>query len=84
VLWRPTSPLAGFDGLACEMCVGDVLDSVDTLAAAAVGCSWVFHTAAISEYWRYRARNHLYRTNVEGTRNVLTTSGKCISQLRRR
>ena len=74
VLRRPTSSLAGLDGLAFETCVGDVLDSVDTLAAAMAGCTWVFHTAAISAYWRYRGQNRLYRTNVEGTRNVLAAA----------
>ncbi len=74
VLRRPTSSLSALDGLSCETCVGDVLDSVDTLAAAMAGCSWVFHTAAISDYWRYRGRNRLYRTNVEGTRNVLAAA----------
>ena len=49
VLRRPTSSIAGLDGLEYESCVGDVLDSVDTLAAAMAGCTWVFHTAAISE-----------------------------------
>jgi dihydroflavonol-4-reductase len=66
--------MAGLDGLAYETCVGDVLDSVDTLAAAMAGCTWVFHTAAISDYWHYRGRNRLYRTNVEGTRNVLAAA----------
>ncbi len=71
VLRRPTSSLAGLAGLGYETCVGDVLDEVDTLAAAMAGCDWVFHTAAISDYWRYRGHKRLYRTNVGGTRNVL-------------
>lgn len=71
VLRRPTSSVAAVDDQACEMWVGDVLDSADTLAAAMAGCTWVFHTAAISDYWRHRGSERLYRTNVEGTRNVL-------------
>ena len=51
-----------------------MLDGVDTLAAAMAGCTWVFHTAAISDYWRHRGRDGLYRTNVEGTRNVLAAA----------
>lgn len=74
VLRRPTSSLAALDGLAFESRLGDVLDGVDTLAAAMAGCSWVFHTAAISDYWRYRGRKRLYRTNVGGTRNVLAAA----------
>jgi dihydroflavonol-4-reductase len=70
VLRRATSSLAGLAGLDYETRVGDVLDGVDALAAAMDGCSWVFHTAAISDYWRYRGRGRLYRTNVDGTRDV--------------
>jgi dihydroflavonol-4-reductase len=70
VLRRETSSLAGLSGLDYESYVGDVLDSVDALAAAMDGCSWVFHTAAVSDYWRHRGRGRLYRTNVDGTRNV--------------
>jgi dihydroflavonol-4-reductase len=74
VLRRPTSSMAGLDGVACETCVGDVLDSVDTLTEVMTGSTWVFHTAAISDYWRYRGHDRLYRTNVEGTRNVLAAA----------
>ena len=74
VLRRSTSSLVGLDGLACETCVGDVLDGVDTLTTAMAGCTWVFHTAAISDYWRHRGRKRLYRTNVEGTRNMLAAA----------
>ena len=74
VLRRPTSSMAALDGLPFESRFGDVLDDVDTLAAAMAGCSWVFHTAAISDYWRYRGSKRLYRTNVGGTRNVLAAA----------
>jgi nucleoside-diphosphate-sugar epimerase len=70
VLQRATSSTAALDGLDYEMCVGDVLDDADTLAAMMADCAWVFHTAAISDYWRHRGRKRLYRTNVEGTRNM--------------
>ncbi len=74
VLRRATSSLAGLDGLACETRVGAVLDGADRLAAAMAGCTWVFHTAAISDYWRHRGRKRLYHTNVEGTRNMLAAA----------
>lgn len=74
VLRRETSSTVALDDLACEMCVGDVLDSVDALATAMAGCTWVFHTAAVSDYWRYRGCDRLYRTNVEGTRNVVAAA----------
>lgn len=74
VLRRPTSSVAALEGVAFESCFGDVLDGADTLAAAMAGCSWVFHTAAISDYWRHRGHRRLYRINVEGTRNVLAAA----------
>lgn len=70
VLRRQSSSLAALAGLDFETCVGDVLDDVGALAAAMTDCSWVFHTAAVSDYWRHRGRDRLYRTNVDGTRNV--------------
>ncbi len=76
VLLRPTSSLAALDGLNFESCYGDVLGDVDTLAAAMAGCSWVFHTAAISDYWRHRGHKLLYRTNVGGTRNMLAAAAR--------
>ena len=35
------------------------------------GVDWVFHVAAVSDYWRQRGTALLYRVNVGGTRNVL-------------
>src|SRR5690625_3984322 len=70
VLRRSTSPKAALEGLGCETRVGDVLDGVDALAAAMADCDWVFHTAAVSDYWRHRTQTRLYRTNVEGTRDM--------------
>ena len=35
-----------------------------------VGVDWVFHVAAIADYWRI-PQDVIYRVNVEGTRNVL-------------
>ncbi len=74
VLLRPTSSLAALAGLDFETCHGEVLGDADTLATAMAGCSWVFHTAAISDYWRHRGHRLLYRTNVDGTRNVLAAA----------
>lgn len=70
VLRRSSSSLAALAGLGFETRIGDVLDGVDSLAAAMAGCDWVFHTAAVSDYWRHRRRQRLYRTNVDGTGNV--------------
>ncbi len=62
-----TAALDGADGY--EPVVGDVLDPA-SLRAAMQGCEWVFHVAAVSDYWR-QSIQQLYRINVEGTRNVL-------------
>ncbi len=70
VLRRSTSPMAALEGLDCETRIGDVNDGVDALAEAMADCDWVFHTAAISDYWRYRTQTRLYRTNVDGTRDM--------------
>ncbi|MGC9357496.1 MAG: NAD-dependent epimerase/dehydratase family protein [Anaerolineae bacterium] len=66
---RSTSRLDALDGLAPEMVVGDILDA-PSLRAAMAGCDWVFHAAAVSQYWRNRP-DLIYEVNVEGTRNVV-------------
>lgn len=70
VLRRATSPMAALEGLDFQTCIGDVLDGVDALTEAMTDCDWVFHTAAVSDYWRYRTQTRLYRTNVDGTRDM--------------
>ena len=66
---RDTSSLAALDDLDAELITGDVL-SPSSLVAALDGCEWVFHCAAISDYWR-SSSEHMYLVNVQGTRNVL-------------
>lgn len=74
VLHRPTSSLTALAGLSYETAIGDVLDDTAMLAEAMSGCDWVFHTAAIADYWRYRTRRRLYETNVDGTRNMASAA----------
>lgn len=69
VLRRETSRLDALDGLTYEEVVGDILD-YESLIPAMEGCDWVFHLAAVSDYWR-QGTAWLYEVNVEGTRNVL-------------
>lgn len=69
ILRRESSSLEALEGLAYEEAVGDILD-VPSLAPAMEGCEWVFHVAAVSDYWR-KGVDWLYTVNVEGTRNVL-------------
>ncbi|MCB8952091.1 MAG: NAD-dependent epimerase/dehydratase family protein [Ardenticatenales bacterium] len=70
LLHRQTSSRQALAGLAYESVIGDVLDSPETLAAALEGCEWVFHVAAVADYWRQQP-DWVYRVNVGGTQNVL-------------
>lgn len=70
VLHRQTSSLEALRGLHFETAIGDILDDVDALAADMAECHWVFHVAAVADYWR-QPTNRLYQVNVEGTRRVL-------------
>jgi dihydroflavonol-4-reductase len=67
---RPSSRLDALAGLVYEHAIGDVLDPV-ALRSAMADVDWVFHVAAVSDYWRQSGTAWLYRVNVGGTRNVL-------------
>jgi dihydroflavonol-4-reductase len=73
---RPSSRLDALAGLTYEPVIGDVLDP-DSLASALVGVDWVFHTAAVSDYWRQGGTARLYQVNVGGTRHVLQAALDC-------
>ncbi|MCC7452014.1 MAG: SDR family oxidoreductase [Anaerolineae bacterium] len=72
VLRRTTSSLKLLEELPVEHAIGDVMDS-DSLDAAMDGCEWVFHVAAVADYWRAN-RIKLYLVNVNGTINVLNAA----------
>jgi dihydroflavonol-4-reductase len=65
-LVRPGSRI---DGLDVERVTGDLRDS-ESLRRAAAGCGLVFHVAADYRLWA-KDPSELYRSNVEGTRNLL-------------
>jgi dihydroflavonol-4-reductase len=69
VLRRARSPLELIGDLPVEHAIGDIMDP-DSLACAMQGCAWVFHVAAVSDYWR-SDRLKVYMVNVNGTQNVL-------------
>ncbi len=69
VLHRPSSKLMLLDGLEYESASGDILD-LDALRRASEGCDWVFHIAAVADYWR-ADHSRMFEANVEGTRRVL-------------
>jgi dihydroflavonol-4-reductase len=65
-LVRPSSRLVELDA---EPVTGDLRDA-DSLARAVAGCGAVFHVAADYRLWA-RHPQDLYRSNVDGTRNML-------------
>jgi dihydroflavonol-4-reductase len=66
VLVRPGSRV---DGLNVETVTGDLRDAA-SLERALVGCGLLFHVAADYRLWA-KDPTELYRSNVDGTRNLL-------------
>ena len=73
-LARETADRRNLDGLDVDVRVGDLRDA-DSLARAIVGCQAVFHVAADYRLWT-RDPAQMYRTNVEGSRNVVDASAR--------
>ncbi len=73
-LVRSTSDRRNLAGLEVEPVVGDVTDMA-SVRAAAKGCRTVFHAAADYRIWA-RDQAPMFRTNVEGTRNVLLAAAE--------
>jgi dihydroflavonol-4-reductase len=69
VLHRASSKLDLIKDLEYASALGDVLD-FDALRRASEDCDWVFHIAAVADYWR-ADHKHMFEVNVEGTRRVL-------------
>jgi dihydroflavonol-4-reductase len=65
-LARASSPIPELD---VERVTGDLRDA-DSLAGAAAGCGLVFHVAADYRLWS-KHPEEMYRSNVDGTRNML-------------
>jgi dihydroflavonol-4-reductase len=74
VLARAGSDRSNLEGLDVEVAPGELSD-VPSLERALAGCAGLFHAAAD---YRLGARDPsgLYRTNVEGTRNILAAAGR--------
>jgi dihydroflavonol-4-reductase len=68
-LRRRSSPEDAVKGLDISFATGDILIP-ESLAPAMKDIDWVFHVAAIADYWRMPSEL-VYRVNVEGTRHVL-------------
>ncbi|HLX76296.1 MAG TPA: hopanoid-associated sugar epimerase [Terriglobales bacterium] len=69
LLVRPTSLTANLEGIAAERVTGDLREP-ESLRKAMAGCEAVFHVAADYRLWT-REPHEMYRSNVEGTRNVI-------------
>lgn len=69
VLVRPTSDRGNLAGLPLEVAVGDLRDA-EAVRRAVRGCRRVFHVAADYRFWA-RDPGEIYRSNVQGTTNVM-------------
>ncbi len=72
VLVRASSDRGNLAGLPVEIAVGDLRDAA-AVREAIRGCRRVFHVAADYRFWARDPRD-IYRSNVDGTRNVLDAS----------
>lgn len=72
ILRRKTSRLDAVTDIDCEHVIGDVNDP-ESLRSAMQGIDWVFHVAAVADYWRSDPAR-IYEVNVDGTRHVLNTA----------
>jgi dihydroflavonol-4-reductase len=69
VLHRVSSRMDALADLEFESALGDILDE-ESLREACAGCEWVFHVAAVADYWQAE-QSRMMAANVEGTRRVL-------------
>lgn len=74
VLTRPSSDRRNFEGLDCEVVIGD-LDDAASLKAAVTGCRALFHVAADYRLWVPKPES-IYRTNVDGTRALMRAAAE--------
>src|SRR6202521_4143972 len=73
---RSAKALAELDGIGpgLEIVPGDLRDE-DSLRGAVEGCGVVYHVAADYRLWAPRPEE-MYRSNVDGTRNLLAAARK--------
>jgi dihydroflavonol-4-reductase len=69
LLVRPSSLTANLEGIAGERVTGDLREP-ESLRKAMAGCEAVFHVAADYRLWAPEP-HEMYRSNVEGTRNII-------------
>lgn len=75
VLHRETSRLDALEGVTFTSTIGDIADpdGQPALTRAMQGMDWVFHVAAVADYWRADV-NRMYEANIGGTRRVLAAA----------
>ena len=74
VLVRRDKYLENLEGIEYEVAKGDINDP-DSLLNAMRGCNRVFHVAALYTMWTKNPAE-IFKTNVDGTRNVLESAMK--------
>ncbi len=74
VLYRNPERLNILTGLDVEPFQGD-MTTPETLGPALNGVDWVFHVAAVADYWR-TGKAKIYQVNVDGTRHLLNACQK--------
>jgi dihydroflavonol-4-reductase len=74
LLVRKSSDLRNIAGLKADQVVGDLRDPA-SIEKAMSGCNTVFHVAADYRLW-VRDPEEMYRSNVEGTRDLLEAARK--------
>jgi dihydroflavonol-4-reductase len=72
LLVRATSRTENIDALPAERVIGDLTDAA-SLERAMQGCEFVFHVAADYRLWT-RHPEQMYRSNVDGTRNIIAAA----------
>ena len=73
-LVRRGSDRRNVDGLPIHKVEGD-LSNIDNLTSALPGCDALFHVAARYSLWRSESEE-LFRSNVQGTRNILDAADR--------
>lgn len=74
ILHRENSKLTALDGIPHESAIGGLREEdMPALIRASEGCDWVFHVAAVADYWR-ADKAQMFEVNVAGTRRILTAA----------
>jgi dihydroflavonol-4-reductase len=74
ILHRESSKLTALEGIPFESALGGLREEdMPALIRASEGCDWVFHVAAVADYWR-ADKAQMFEVNVSGTRRILAAA----------